>query len=526
MIHFDSKNAYNAFNKTLLKTEDWLRPRVFSVLRVSPKIVNSRLLQIISRILEADYLEVCSKRLNQGNKNIIPESEVLKLSGLLLVTETGKISISSGLWIKNILKFLFFWLKFTAAILRGFFGNKVSPTNVTIVEGVPIQWILQGNDDSAFFDFCRKGPVKALSNAKSLWIEPTSRVKLKRKHEDFQYTFSAILELIAHSKLGSVKRLNLFFTYLYLPGKCLYIFFKFPLLVLLAKDAAEFPSIQILIEHSILKEWVQHSGGLSQPLWMRHFSSRKFEPRLTTHMYHYSQNSRPFFYKGDSINECVLPTWIHTSVNVHWVWTKGYQEFWSSLNPESKIHVVGPILGYLPRGKLRRKNDYVRVGIFDVDPRADTITRKNLCDPIYTADGMIRFVADIVNVAKCAAEDTQLNIDLCLKGKVKSPASLSQTSPKYITYLQQQVESKSISLLDRKTNLWTMIDSCDCIIAVPYTSPAYVADHLGVDAIFYDPTEDIRPTYEKTNNVSFCSGEEELYRKLVTLFKRKLSKQS
>ena len=61
-----------------------------------------------------------------------------------------------------------------------------------------------------------------------------------------------------------------------------------------------------------------------------------------------------------------------------------------------------------------------------------------------------------------------------------------------------------------QVDLFEFIDNCDLVVAVPYSSPVYIAQARNKPSIFYDPTGDLIPTYEEHPAITFASGEKEL----------------
>jgi hypothetical protein len=58
--------------------------------------------------------------------------------------------------------------------------------------------------------------------------------------------------------------------------------------------------------------------------------------------------------------------------------------------------------------------------------------------------------------------------------------------------------------------MYAMLANSDLSIIVPWSSPAYVASHLGRRAVFFDPTMELLPTFESASLVMFASGRTEL----------------
>jgi polysaccharide biosynthesis PFTS motif protein len=64
-----------------------------------------------------------------------------------------------------------------------------------------------------------------------------------------------------------------------------------------------------------------------------------------------------------------------------------------------------------------------------------------------------------------------------------------------------------------------MISNSDVVINYPYTSTAYIADYVGIPAIFFDPTEELIPIYEESEGIEFASGKDDLASKLSYLLR-------
>ena len=48
-------------------------------------------------------------------------------------------------------------------------------------------------------------------------------------------------------------------------------------------------------------------------------------------------------------------------------------------------------------------------------------------------------------------------------------------------------------MIEHTANLFSLINSCDATITIPYSSVAYVSAFLKTPSIFYDPTGDLLP---------------------------------
>ena len=98
---------------------------------------------------------------------------------------------------------------------------------------------------------------------------------------------------------------------------------------------------------------------------------------------------------------------------------------------------------------------------------------------------------------------------MLLKHKRKSVLNAhSQTYSDFVSKLSR--DSENLDLISPTENLYSLIESSNICISIPYTSTAYVADYLCKPSIYFDPTTELLPSYEPGENLHFASGRMEL----------------
>jgi polysaccharide biosynthesis PFTS motif protein len=232
------------------------------------------------------------------------------------------------------------------------------------------------------------------------------------------------------------------------------------------------------------------------------------ERRYKTHMAWYSQNSIPFVYREDPIEE-PMPHFRHIRVDETWVWTEGFADYLRRIGVKGEVHVIGPILFYLPSAVKINSHSPIRVAVFDVTPFNPEVEKKlGLIDNYYKSDTLIQFMQDILLARGAIENKAGIESSILLKHK-RNYHPLHD--PHYISFIQESCSSElHFQLVPYETNMFSLLSECNLAVVIPYSSPAYVASYLGIPAIYYDPTRELLPTYEENPLISFASGRDEL----------------
>jgi polysaccharide biosynthesis PFTS motif protein len=232
---------------------------------------------------------------------------------------------------------------------------------------------------------------------------------------------------------------------------------------------------------------------------------------FSVHKVHYSQNSKPLIFKSNPII-ANFPALSHVKVDEHWVWTPGYGDYLKELGHGGPVHVVGPITFYSPGIAPDISDREIRIAVFDITPIPDDVAKKyGIMSIYYSTDTLLRFIDDI-HQSCCELESkTGRRIQILLKFKRETTKGVHDD--RYIDYVSDMVDThRGVDLVPNDVNVYDFLSSCDLSISIPYTTAAYVSNHLGQDAIYYDPTMELLPSYECTPLIGFASGRPELVR--------------
>jgi polysaccharide biosynthesis PFTS motif protein len=111
-------------------------------------------------------------------------------------------------------------------------------------------------------------------------------------------------------------------------------------------------------------------------------------------------------------------------------------------------------------------------------------------------------------------------IDMRIVLKHKRPPTW-QHDRQYFDHIDKLVASaRRFEVTPADSNVYGLIADSRLVIAPPYSSPAYVAAHVGVPAIFYDPTGQVLPTHAPHPLIRFADGQEALEAVITELANR------
>jgi hypothetical protein len=504
---FHSGYAYQAFDRIIRAVEAWLAGRVPAVGGCEAAAVRERLTQRVVEIGLWPFVGICARRLQAGDVPVPPPEQALDCGGITFYPASGCAAISLCLFARSLLEFGIHWLHVLGAILAGGlpFGARDSRP-ATLVFGIGHESLFTEGSDARFATYCRAGPIKPMIRARRFIIQ-CAALGGRVTDPNFVYDRFPLHALIRDAKLGMTGRAALFCAHLAAPLMLLVAVMRRPLLALLARDIAYMAAVKALDRLAMIEAVViTNSTYTSQPLWMRGPVRRHY----SVHMVWYSQNTIPFVYARDGLVSD-SPNYRHMRFDETWVWTPGYKAYLEKLGLPGLIHVVGPILWYLPESPPPRTSDEIRIAVFDVTPvRDDVALRIGLVDNYYCTQNMVQFIEETILVCRQLERQTGRRVHALLKHKRSYSAP---HDPRYIELIERlSAPGASLELVPFQTNMYSLLADCDLSIVVPYSSPAYVASALGIRAVYFDPTAELAPSFEKASLVDFASGRDELLR--------------
>jgi len=436
--------------------------------------------------------------------------------GIVLCPGSGKVAISVRLFISSCFEFALHWVYVLGALLSGMLSARASDLRpATLVFGVGQESLFDNGSDARFIEYCRKGPIAPLVKANRVIVQSVAPSESVLTSE-FTYSRIPLATLIRRTHLGAAVRANLLIRHLTAPYILLLAAIRFPPLILLARDIAYAFAIKVLDRNDFIEAVViTNSAFTSQPLWMRDATDRKF----AVHMVWYSQNVVPFVYIRDG-HVSDVPNYRHVRADQMWVWTNGFKDYLEKVGISSSIHVVGPILWYMPTPPRAHSDTDIRIAIFDVTPVRDDVARRiGLIDNYYSMENMERFIEEAVSVCRELEAITGRRVRVLLKHKRNYNTSHDQ---RYIELIERiTLSGTGVELVPFQSNMYSLVSECDASIVVPYSSPAFVASHLGRHSIYFDPTGELAPTFEKAALIGFAFDRAGLKRQLVEIMSSK-----
>jgi hypothetical protein len=497
-----SGRAHSFLDAVARASERWLQERLSGA--TTPQLA-PRLIQRIVEVTLADFVEQCSLRHERGLQPF-PADMSISVGGLTLDGRTGKVGIAPLLLLKAVGAFFLHSAHVMEAFMRGILRTRDSARgDATLVFGVGAEDLQAGGDDARFLEYCRGGPIDPLRRARRLVIQSVSPIVSSRQ-ADVEYHRFPLQALVAGNRVSAGGLIEFLRAWVASAARYMYAVIRCPASALLGRDFAYQPMAEWLNRRTLIESVVFTSSNYTaQPLWMRHFPGRTYR----THMVWYSQNTLPFVYVFDPV-AVPLPVHRHLSFDETWVWTEGFAGFLRSLGIGARINVIGPILFYLP-GKViqRRAAGRPRIAVFDVMTMVPSLARKIwLRYNYYSVEHTTRFLGDIVAARDAIRSESGKAATIVLKHK-RPQASIHE--PRYLDYVGRLSRSAvDFEMVPESSDLYGLIAGCDFIVVVPWSSPAYVAQSIGVPAIYYDPSGELLPTFDQLPGIEFASGPEAL----------------
>lgn len=499
---FNNSHAYMAFNRTIKKVESFYESRFLSsFLGYSNKDIFSRLIQrIVSVSFPSSvnyYLQ--NHKLINSNLNQFYNFSQLSIHGL-----SGQVKLNIIFISKLLIEFLYFWFWILFKVTLYLFIKSKPLNSACLFYGLGHEY----TNKKKLNDFCAFGPLLPLSKAEKIFVQASFGGKFGK----LVFGEAPILILLKYSNISFKD----YFFFLSLHFQSFYFFFlnaiKFPLSIILARDIAYHAAATILNERNLISDIVLTlSNFMEQPLWMTSLKNKNFN----LHMVYYSQNNRPMLTQSNDLDED-YPANRHIKVDIRWVWTNWYKLYLKSRGVNSEIRVVGPILFYLPPKNLRRNLSRTSfdIVVFDITPVNDKTRISNGLGDYWSSHNMTKFIIDIIQ----SKDEIELKYNIKLAIKLKTKRAYHKNNDlDYIQLINNFEKSGKLNVVDFSENLYSFLCSASIAISTPFTSTALVADLMNVPSIYYDPTGDLLPFYDKSPNISFINEQQCLTMKIFEI---------
>jgi hypothetical protein len=498
-----------AFKADLERVQNWLIARVSNWWGYKSTVITERLLQqVINSVLSVYAMNIYNAGINGATSPPSQSEKCLSGHGCSVRFDTGAITVSIRQWINAQASYLVHWGACFASVCIPSVGISRKMTQATLVFGVGDSIILKEGNGAEFSNYIENIGFDPISQSRCVWFE-SEKEEGDKSIPSWKFARWPLLSLTRFCKLGLFGRISLAATLMYQGFQYAQLTLRYPFLVLLSRD----------IPYCALAQYLDHTENISsvvltcsnfrsQPLWMRGLK------RSTSHMIWYSQNWLPIVRISDKVSadNPYIP-WIR--IKTHWVWTKEFGEYLARVTQCEKINTIGPIV-WQPLLIKQAPIDRYIITLFDVPPFDDDVAIEeegNVCN-YYSYDNIKRFLLDIIEIVSILeASIYKRSVEL----RVKPKRAFSEGySSKYYQDIEDHKNAGELVLLPPDSNLGAAISESHLIIAIPFTSPAYIAEEMRIPSIFYDPSCDIvdRSLAVDSSYIHFASGKHDLFAKI------------
>ena len=505
---FRTERGYVEFESVISRVEAWAEIAAFDVLGYRRNSLASRLVQRVVEVGLVPFIQECARGAEHGSPLVLA-SEVVRFSDFTVETPSGTVRLRPLCVVRSMVEFALHWLHVAGIALLAVLSRGEGKSAATLLFGVGSESLAFGSDDGRFADFCRNGPVVPLSEATRMVVQTASKIRPVQPNR-FEYARFPLFALLQGNVRSLIDFLRFMLEHLQAAGAYVFAVIRLPLVSLLGRDFAYHALVTYLNRKSLIEAVViTNSNYSSQPLWMSDLPGRRF----LTHLVWYSQNTVPLVYADEPI-KVNIPNFRHMRIDVSWVWTDAYAAYLRTMSIPGDIHVVGPILWYLPPVSAVPKDasDDIMFTVFDVTPVKDAVAESiGLLGNYYSTETMTQFVEETLSVCRELEVRTGRRVRLSLKHKRSYNPRLHD--PRYIDLISRlSASGGGLELIPFETNMYALLANSDLVIVVPYSSPAYVASSRGAHAVYFDPTKTLMPAFQPAPLVTFASGRAELLR--------------
>jgi hypothetical protein len=471
-------------------------PQIPVILEYSPSDLADRLAQRFAQLFLEEFITQYCRAGSESDR------QKLQLRGLTLDVSNGSCEISVRLAARLLLDFLLRWCYSAIGLILAI-RLGTGKRRATLVYGIGVDDIFREGSDKEFAAYCAAGPISPLSDASTLIVQ-TAQVRTSCCRRVI-YVKSPLHSLCRVVGLGPADAVKLAWLHMAAFARLIRLSVASPAMLLIGRDFAEEATASVLNQSGLIEAIVLTTSNVSsQPLWMRATPVRKFQ----VHMAWYSQNIRPLVRKSDP-ELAVYPPNRMIRTDVMWVWTQAFAEYLGGIGIRASMRCVGPILWRLPVPHVSTLGESPLVAVFDVPPVTEAeALRLGELENYYSLDTARKFLQDIVNAAELASMASGQRVRIALKPKRNVTIRRDQ---RYVRFVEELMATHpNFVRLPAQTSLYELIADSALAISIPFSSPAYIAGHLGRPALFYDPTDGLRPSFEPAQGLAFASTPEAL----------------
>lgn len=252
-----------------------------------------------------------------------------------------------------------------------------------------------------------------------------------------------------------------------------------------------------------------NSNFLYRPLWS--YIAEKNNSLVS--YYFYSTNIERFKFNDDDFEPDPF-CWKFSTWQKFYLWDEFQLEFMKSKLSYNFIYdFVGPTLfnfSSLTKPLNFKKNTIL---IFDVQPvRLSYYRELAFGQEYYVRENCIKFINDICDSAN------KIGFEVVIKRKRNIGKMIDYV---YLKNIENLITNGLLTEIDPEHPAEFLLESCNNIICMPYTSVAVSANHLNKNVCYYDSTSDINKFDQASHGIKILSNKSELNNWIKNLYEKK-----
>jgi len=265
---------------------------------------------------------------------------------------------------------------------------------------------------------------------------------------------------------------------------------------LLLSEAAMARFVRHVPQKAVAQDYMMNiSGWLYRPLWT--YVAEDRGARIL--IYHYSTNSAKAKTADGYPPE--HHTWNQTNWPLHLVWNTEHANFVRRAIPGANVQIVGSIW-FSSSPEPLEIFPSPAIAVFDVQPFRPA-RYAMLADEFnyYTAETCLAFLQDVAR----ACDEAGFHMVWKRKRNIGAIAH-----PKYRKLADHLEESQNLSIAPATQSAIRVIESCNAVISLPFTSTALLGEGIGKPTCYYDPTGLLQKDDRSAHGITFIQGYDEL----------------
>jgi polysaccharide biosynthesis PFTS motif protein len=435
--------------------------------------INDHIAERVAAILFSDILDKRLSLLRDEASNYSTGLDQYSAGGLSLDLSRGFISLERGVLLKKL--FLGFAVLFCMAICLILPRNKhLNSKKISLVFGLTSDQIFKEKSVASLSNFLSDKLFEYNSEVDYFLVERrSSRYGMKHKADKLITTFD--IGFYSYKNfLKKSEQLSLFISTLSSFAHLIAHHKETRAEIFCMKDLIlDAPLAKLLnTKASIRHLIITPSNLLTKPMLYSIIRST-----IPTSMIWYSGNSVPINHLGKFRELFDQSFYKLAHANAHYVWSDAHKNYLQSVTT-GRVNISGSLMFYPKKSTVTTNNKFT-ITVFDVTPTELPIYQAS----IYSVSSTLDFLEDIEMVQNLLRDSSYPGINWILKPKRNYSKN---HSPQYIKRLQ----SMKLILIDPKMDLYQCIGNTNFVVCVPYTSPAIIAQELGIPVCYFSTATD------------------------------------